>query len=65
MSLKLAVMAEVMQGNKPVIGAAVAALVERPQESDQDPIPPMEIQLLDNGGGIYVILTEGIGTELI
>lgn len=50
-SLKLAVMAEVMQGNKPVIGANVAALVERPQGTGGPPIPPMEIQLLDNGGG--------------
>ena len=50
-SLKLAVMAEVMQGNKPVIGAAVSALVERPQEAGQDALPPLELQLLDNGGG--------------
>jgi hypothetical protein len=50
-SVKLAVMAEVMQGNKPVIGAAVAALVERPPEPGQDPLPPLEIQLMDNGGG--------------
>ena len=40
-----------LQGNKPVIGASVAALVERPTESGQDPVPPMEIELLDNGGG--------------
>jgi hypothetical protein len=50
-SLKLAVVAEVMQGNKPVIGAAVTALVERPQEAGQEPLPPLEIQLMDNGGG--------------
>ena len=55
-SLKLAVMAEVMQGNKPVIGAEVSALVERPPESPTDePIPPMEITLLDNGSGTEYI----------
>jgi hypothetical protein len=46
-STKLAVMAEVRKGQRPVIGATVRALVERPGSDG----PALEFQLLDNGGG--------------
>merc|ERR1711936_802515 len=50
--IKLAVVAEVSQGSKPVVGAKVEALVERPSSNSTgtpEPQPPIQIQLLDNG----------------
>ena len=55
-SLKLSAMAEVKQGMMPVIGAKVTAYVERPQQSGGNVLPPLELELLDNGAGIYTIL---------
>ena len=48
--LKLSAMAEVKQGNMPVIGATVKAYIERPQESGE-PLPALELELMDNGAG--------------
>ena len=45
----LAVMGEVKKGQRPVIGARVTALVERPGEGGST--PPLHLQLLDNGAG--------------
>ena len=50
-NLKLAAMAEVKQGNMPVIGAKVIAYVERPQDSGVI-LPPLELELYDNGAGL-------------
>merc|ERR1719209_631791 len=57
--IKLAVVAEVSQGSKPVVGAKVEALVERPSNSSGDPQPPIELQLLDNGSGADKIKNDG------
>ena len=48
--LKLAAVAEVKQGSKPVIGARVRAYITRPGDGALN--PPSEIELLDNGSGI-------------
>merc|ERR1719341_1473372 len=48
-NVKLAVVAEVSQGSKPVVGARVEAIVERPMDSNNDPQAPIEMDLLDNG----------------
>ena len=47
--LKLAAVAEVKQGSKPVIGARVRAYITRPGDGALN--PPSEIELLDNGSG--------------
>ncbi len=47
---KLAVVAEVRKGQRPVIGATVQAMVERPSTGGQEE-PALQFQLLDNGGG--------------
>merc|ERR1712178_620121 len=51
MDLKLSVVAEVTQGNKPVIGAKVQAIVERPSDENGNPYPAIEVELADNGAG--------------
>jgi len=61
--VKLAVVAEVSQGRKPVVGAKVEALVERPSNSNGDPQPPIQLQLLDNGGGADKIKNDGTYTR--
>jgi len=58
--LKLAVMADVRQGNRPVIGAQVKALVERPVDSDNTIYPPIELELQDNGSGADNIANDGV-----
>jgi len=58
--LKLSVVAEVRQGNKPVIGAKVQAVVERPAASNGDPYPPIEVELADNGAGADFIKNDGM-----
>jgi len=60
--LKLSAMAEVKQGNMPVIGAKVKAYIERPQESGE-PLPALELELLDNGAGADSIQNDGIYTR--
>ena len=57
--VKLAVVAEVSQGSKPVVGAKVEALVERPATSDGTLQPPIGLQLLDNGSGADKIKNDG------
>merc|ERR1711971_16939 len=62
--IKLAVVAEVVQGSKPVVGAKVEASVERPPiNSDGDPQPPILLQLLDNGSGADKIKNDGTYTR--
>merc|ERR1712172_333284 len=61
--IKLAVVAEVRQGSAPVVGAKVEALVERPSSSNGDPQPPIQLQLLDNGGGADKIKNDGTYTR--
>jgi calcium-activated chloride channel regulator 1/calcium-activated chloride channel regulator 4 len=51
--LKLSAVAEVKQGNKPVIGARVRAYITRP--SDGGVNPPLEMELWDNGSGESLI----------
>merc|ERR1719391_506078 len=60
--IKLAVVAEVSQGSKPVVGAKVEASVERPP-SNSTPQPPIQIQLLDNGSGADKIKNDGTYTR--
>ena len=54
--LKLAAMAEVKQGNMPVLGARVIAYIERPEETAGVPLPPLELELMDNGAGYFKII---------
>ena len=62
--IKLAVVAEVSQGSKPVVGAKVEASVERPPiNSTGDPQPPILLQLLDNGSGADKIKNDGTYTR--
>merc|ERR1711971_469223 len=62
--IKLAVVAEVVQGSKPVVGAKVEASVERPPaNSTGDPLPPILLQLLDNGSGADKIKKDGTYTR--
>ena len=58
-NVKLAVVAEVSQGSKPVVGARVEAIVERPMDSNNNPQAPIEMVLLDNGGGADKIRNDG------
>merc|ERR1711892_205 len=59
--LKLAVMADVRQGNRPVIGARVSALVERPGlDADGATYPAIEMELQDTGSGADNIGNDGI-----
>merc|ERR1719239_1787753 len=58
-NVKLAVVAEVSQGSKPVVGAKVEAVVERPMDSNNKPQVPIEMDLLDNGGGADKIRNDG------
>jgi len=60
MDLKLSVVADVRQGNKPVIGAKVKAIVERPSDASGNPYPEMEIELADNGAGADFIKNDGL-----
>jgi len=58
-NVKLAVVAQVTQGTKPVIGAKVEAEIERPADSDENIYPPMVLQLADNGSGADKIKNDG------
>ena len=58
-NVKLAVVAEVSQGSKPVVGARVLATVERPPDSAGAAQPPIELELMDNGGGADKIKNDG------
>ena len=58
-NVKLAVVAEVSQGSQPVVGAKVLAMVERPPTPTGAPAPPMELELMDNGGGADKIKNDG------
>ena len=58
-NVKLAVIAEVSQGSKPVVGAKVRAEIERPPTADGSPQPPMELDLADNGSGADKIKNDG------
>jgi len=58
-NVKLGVVAEVSQGSKPVVGAKVEAIVERPMDSNNNTQPPIELDLLDNGGGADKIRNDG------
>ena len=60
MDLKLSVVADVRQGNKPVIGAKVRAIVERPSDANGNPYPEIEIELADNGAGADFIKNDGL-----
>ena len=57
--LKLSVVADVRQGNDPVIGAKVKAIVEMPSANGND-YPPMEMELPDSGAGADFIKNDGI-----
>ena len=58
-NVKLAVVAEVSQGSKPVVGARILAEVERPPDSAGAGQPPMQLELMDNGGGADKIKNDG------
>eukprot|EP00090_Calanus_glacialis_P010249 TRINITY_DN18632_c0_g1_i4.p1 TRINITY_DN18632_c0_g1~~TRINITY_DN18632_c0_g1_i4.p1 ORF type:complete len:980 (-),score=267.96 TRINITY_DN18632_c0_g1_i4:71-3010(-) len=58
-NVKLAVVAQVTQGTKPVIGANVIAEVERPADSEGTTYPPMVLELADNGSGADKIKNDG------
>ena len=58
--LKLSVVAEVRQGNQPVIGAKVRAVVERPSDASGAPYPPLDMELPDNGAGADFIKNDGL-----
>merc|ERR1712013_732041 len=58
--LKLAVMADVRQGTRPVIGARVKALVERPMDANNTIYPAIELELQDNGSGADNIANDGV-----
>ena len=58
-NVKLAVVAQVTQGTKPVIGAKVQAEVERPADAHNNTYPPMVLQLTDNGSGADKIKNDG------
>merc|ERR1719259_1397436 len=60
--MKLSAVAEVMQGNMPVIGAHVDAYIERPSDTG-DILPPLTLQLLDNGAGADSIKNDGVYTR--
>ena len=51
---------DIFKGNKPVIGAKVQAVVERPAASNGDPYPPIEVELADNGAGADFIKNDGM-----
>merc|ERR1719430_795413 len=57
--LKLAVVAEVTQGSKPVVGARVKAEIERPMDSNGEIKPPVILELMDNGAGADKIKNDG------
>ena len=59
-NVKLAVVGEVRQGTRPVVGAKVRAVVERPPDQQGNPYPAMELQLMDNGSGADKIKNDGI-----
>merc|ERR1712212_1121397 len=64
--IKLAVVAQVSQGSKPVVGAKVEASVERPPSNSTgvpQPQPPIQVQLLDNGSGADKIKNDGTYTR--
>jgi len=58
-NVKLAVVGQVTQGTKPVIGANVIAEVERPMDADGNSYPPMVLNLADNGSGADKIKNDG------
>merc|ERR1719334_1266246 len=59
-NVKLAVVAEVNQGSKPVIGAKVNAEIERPSDMNGNPYPPLVLGLADNGSGADKIKNDGV-----
>ena len=60
LSVKVAVVGEVRQGTKPVVGARVVAEVERPPDSQGNPYPAMELVLQDDGSGADKIRNDGV-----
>ena len=58
-SVKLAVVAEVSQGSRPVLGATVTAEVERPADSSGAPYPPLQMRLADTGSGADRVANDG------
>jgi len=58
--VKLAVVAEVTQGSKAVIGAKIQAEIERPMDSNNKTQPPVILDLMDNGAGADKIKNDGI-----
>jgi len=61
--IELAVRAEVRQGNKPVLGAKVKAMVERPADANGEVSPSIELELFDNGSGADSIKNDGAYTR--
>ena len=59
-NVKLAVVGEVKQGTKPVVGARVVAEVERPPDSQGNPYPAIELVLQDEGSGADKIKNDGV-----
>ena len=59
-NVKLAVVGEVKQGPRPVVGAKVRAVVERPPDSSGTIFPDLELELLDNGSGADKIKNDGV-----
>ena len=59
LDLKLSVVADVRQGTRPVLGATVKAVVERPSETGNTD-PMVELELFDSGAGADSIKNDGI-----
>ena len=59
LDLKLAVVADVRQGTRPVLGAKVKAVVERPSEGGQV-YPDVELDLADSGAGADSVKNDGM-----
>ena len=59
LDLKLAVVADVRQGTRPVLGATVTAIVERPSEGSEV-FPEVTLQLADSGTGADSVKNDGI-----
>ena len=59
LDLKLSVVADVRQGTRPVLGATVKAVVERPSVAGNTG-PAVELELFDSGAGADSIKNDGI-----
>ena len=59
LDLKLSVVADVRQGTRPVLGATVRAVVERPSQAGTT-YPAVELELFDSGAGADSIKNDGI-----